>query len=304
MEKDQIAKNNMYVKVDDFCNAAANSTILSSYARLATEIGTFAGKKSQLEGLIQQQQLDIKGITQGKNALWVTLCNLAINAAHKGYIWALDNNNSNLKEIFDVHKSDFFNVSQNVAYVRAKNIRDSITPAINAMSSVELAQSDLDALNDAITAYENTLGTPGTAKAHKTQATQAIEALMHPIDQSLDNMERLIVSHFSGTNSAIVEEFLINRHIDALPTHHSGVHATVTDATNEMELSGAVLSIVDVNGNVLKTSTSDIDGIAEIIKIKNGTYNAVVSLAGYQSQTTRVEIKRGRVVDLEVGLVR
>jgi len=90
----------------------------------------------------------------------------------------------------------------------------------------------------------------------------------------------------------------LNRNIEKLPTHHSGISAHITDAATGKDLEGATLA---VNG---KTSTSDIDGIAEIIKIKPDTYNVTISLTGYAPQTMKITIERGKVTELEVKMAK
>jgi riboflavin synthase alpha subunit len=96
----------------------------------------------------------------------------------------------------------------------------------------------------------------------------------------------------------LVKEYLLNRNIEKLPTHHSGISTHITDSATGKDLEGATLT---VNG---KTTTSDIDGVAEIIKIKPDTYNITVSFAGYASQTMKITIERGKVTELEIKLVK
>jgi predicted ATP-grasp superfamily ATP-dependent carboligase len=107
-----------------------------------------------------------------------------------------------------------------------------------------------------------------------------------------------MISSYSAAHPDMIKEYLLNRNIDKLPTHHSGVSAHITDATTGADLEGATLA---VNG---KTTTSDIDGIAEIVKVKPATYNVTVSLAGYASQTMKITIVRGKVTELEIKLVK
>jgi len=42
----------------------------------------------------------------------------------------------------------------------------------------------------------------------------------------------------------------------------------------------------------------------EIIKVKPGTYNLTVSHTGYAAQTMKVVIERGKVLALEVKMVK
>jgi hypothetical protein len=53
-----------------------------------------------------------------------------------------------------------------------------------------------------------------------------------------------------------------------------------------------------------KTTTSDINGLAEIVKIKTGTYNITVTLTGYATQTLKVEIVRGKIQEMEIKMAK
>lgn len=218
--------------------------------------------------------------------------------AKKGYVWAVDTQNNEMAFLFDITKSTFHHVVESIALAQVKNIRNAINANVGNMSSVNMNSTDEADLDAAIAAYVNTVGTTGAMQSNIATGTQAIEALMHPIDASLDIIEKLTLAQYSDTHVDMVKEFLLNRHIDSLPTHHSGVHVHVTDFATQANLQGAILSI-DGTG---KTSTTDINGIAEIIKVKNGDYNVTISLAGYISQTIQVAILRGKVTALDVAL--
>ena len=91
---------------------------------------------------------------------------------------------------------------------------------------------------------------------------------------------------------------MANRALEKLPTHHSGLSIHLTDAETGADLEGAILA---VNG---KTDTSDIDGMAEIIKVKPGTYNMSITLAGYVTQTTKTVIEKGKLTELEIKMAK
>jgi hypothetical protein len=247
---------------------------------------------------MQQHHADIKGVTTTKNDAFMAMVLLIVSKAQKAYVWAIDTANDNLAEIFDIQKSDFTGIAEANAYAKIKNVRDALSANIASMASVQLVAADVTAVNAAITAYEKTIGTTGAAQSHKTEGTQGIETLMHPIDKSLGIIDNLMISSYSAAHPDMIKEYLLNRTVDKLPTHHSGVSAHITDATTGADLEGATLA---VNG---KTTTSDIDGIAEIVKVKPATYNVTVSLAGYATQTMKITIERGKVTELEIKMTK
>jgi hypothetical protein len=298
MDHHQSEKNGMYKKMLIFFANPINAAIWTSFARLVTEITNFVSLNSSLSNYLQQHQADIKGVTQTKNDAFMAMVNIVVNKAAKAYVWAADTANANLMQIFDVQKSDFVHISEIKAYNQIKNIRDALSANIASMASVQLAAADVTAVNAAVTAYQNTIGTTGAAQTHKTEGTKGIDSVMVPIDKSLTIIDKLMVSSYTATKPDLVKEYLANRALEKLPTHHSGLSIHITDAETGADLEGAILA---VNG---KTDTSDIDGIAEIIKVKPGTYNMSVTLADYATQTTKTIIEKGKVTELEIKMAK
>jgi hypothetical protein len=298
MNHHQIEKNGMYKKMLIFFANPANSAVWATFTRLVTEIANFVSLNTTLNNYMQQHHADIKGVTQTKNDAFMAMVLLIVNKAQKAYVWAIDTANDNLAEIFDIQKSDFQHVSEASAFAKIKNVRDALSANIASMASVQLVAADVTAVNAAITTYQNTIGTTGAAQSHKTEGTQGIETLIHPIDKSLGIIDNLMINSYSAAHPDMIKEYLLNRNIDKLPTHHSGISAHITDATTGADLEGATLA---VNG---KSSTSDIDGMAEIIKVKHATYNVTVSLADYAPQTMKTTIERGKITELEIKLVK
>jgi len=298
MNHRQIEKNGMYKKMLIFFANPINSAVWATFARLVTEIANFVSLNNSLSNYLQQHQADIKGVTQTKNDAFMSMVNSIVNKAAKAYVWAVDSSNANLMQIFDVQKSDFLSISETKAYNQIKNIRDALIDNIASMESVQLTEEDVAIVNDAITAYENTIGTTGAAQTHKTEGTKGIDAVMIPIDKSLALIDKLIVSSYTSSQPDIVKEYLANRALDKLPTHHSGISINITDAETGADLEGAILA---VNG---KTATSDIDGMAEIIKINPGTYNMSVTLADYATQILKTVIEKGKVTELDVKMAK
>jgi len=298
MDHRQSEKNGMYKKMLLFFANPVNAAVWATFARLVTEITNFVALNNSLSTYLQQHQADIKGVTQTKNDAFTAMVNIIVNKAAKAYVWAVDTANANLVQIFDVQKSDFLSISETKAYTQIKNIRDALSANIASMASVQLAAADVTAVNAAITAYQNTIGTTGAAQVHKTEGTKAIDAVMVPIDKSLAIIDKLIVSSYTATKPDMVKEYLANRAIDKLPTRHSGLSIHLTDAETGADLEGAILA---VNG---KTATSDIDGMAEIVKIMPGTYNLSVTLASYAPQTSKTVIEKGKVTELEVQMAK
>ena len=300
MKKTQNAKDNMYKKLLAFFAVTTNASIWAAFARLVSEIGNFKTLNQQLDKYIQAQQNDISGVTQAKNTAFDNLVAATISAAHKAYVWAVDANNSTLQAQFDVQKTDFYAFSQDKGFARCKSIIGDITTNIGSMASVNLLPADTNHLAALVTAYAGLEGTPKVAQGVKTDATDGIDNMMVPIDKSLDLIEKMIVSQYSSTNADMVAQFQIAKAIDNLPTHHNGLHVHVSDSSTDADLEGATVEILTTG----KTATTDINGVAEIIKVKHNTYNVQISMTGYTTQTIKTQINVGKVSSLEVKLVK
>jgi len=288
----------MFKKALIFFSNPLNVAIWNSFNRLSTEIATFVKLNDNLTSQIQQHHTNTKGVTQTKNDAFMKMVTITVSKAQKASVWAMDTNNNTLVELFDVQKTDLTGTSEMAAFNTIKIIRDALNTNIGSMASVQLTAADVTALNDAITAYQKTIGANSVAQAHKTDATRKVGDTIKLANKSLDIIDKLIINSYSTSHPDIVKEYLANRVIEKLPTRHSGVYVEIVDATTGDGLEGAILA---VNG---KTTTSDIEGVAEIIKMKPGTYMATISMDGYTTHTVKVTIERARVMEMTVKMIK
>ena len=298
MNRYQTEKMNMYKKMLIFFASFLNKTVWATFKRLTDEIAKFEKLNTPLSNYVRQHHTDIKGITTSKKNAFTTMIILVVKKAKKAYVWAVDTDNDNLAQTFDVQKSDFLKISEYKAYIIVKNIRDTISANIDSMESVKLTVADVKDLNEAIKAYESNIDTAVTAKSQKTEGSIAMEDLLHPMDKNLDLIDNLMVSSYSNSHPDMVKEYFLNQNIDKLPTRQSGVSAVISDAVTGARLKGAMLTINS------KTAKSDLEGLAEIIKMKPGIYLGKVSHVNYATQDVWLVIERGKITEIRVKMVK
>lgn len=298
MNNQQIAKNNMYKKLLTFFATPANAAIWAGFPRLVTEIANFVSLNNDLDDATQTQAQVTTGITQGKADAFNAMVKMIVEMAFKAYVWAVDNDNDDLIEVFNVQLSDFDRIPESSALDKIKNIRDAINTNIAGMASVNLLPADVTAQDAAIAAYNAVKSAPEVAIGHKETSTDTIVELFAEIDKSIGLISRLIISQYGSTNAGMVSDFKNNKHIDDLPTHHSGIHTHITDEVSGEDIEGAQLAIPKVG----KSAVSDINGIAEIIKIKSGDYHVYITMPGYKPQTFKTKIIRGKISNFDIKL--
>jgi hypothetical protein len=297
MKTRQIEKSDMYNKMLVFFANPLYVAIWTPFKRLSDEIAKFVLLNTQLSKYIQQHHADTSGFTKAKNNAFKTVVKLIVKKSEKAYVWAVDSLNENLIQIFNVNKSDFRG-TETMALAKIKNIRNALHENIASMEAVNLTAADITAIDAAIKNYEGFLSSPASAMAHKTEGTMALDDLLLPIDTSLGLIDNLLNSEYEDSHYDMVKEYWINRNIDKLPTHHSGLSATIKDALTDAPIKDATLSL---NG---KTATSDIEGLAEIIKTKPGTFMAKVTHTNYLPQEIKVVILRGKITEIDVELAK
>lgn len=290
----------MYKKLLTFFAISTNAAVWAAFTRLVTEIANFVSLNADLDQATQTQGYNTKGITAGKSDAFTDMVKMTVDMAYKAYVWAVDNNNDELTEVFNVKLSDFDNTAASTSFDKVKNIRNAINTNIAGMAAVNLLPADVTALDALIAAYDAVKSAPEVAIGHKETSTDTIVELFHDIDESLELISRLIISQYSTTNAGLVSDFKNNKHIDDLPTHHSGIHTHITDALTGEDVEGAVLSIPAAG----KTATSNINGIAEIIKVKSGTYHVFVNKEGYQTQPFKTKIIRGKITSFNIQMAQ
>jgi hypothetical protein len=162
------------------------------------------------------------------------------------------------------------------------------------MEDVQLSAADVTTISSAISNYEKTMGTTGAAQSYKKGGTDGLVDIIHQIDESIDIIDKLLTNEYSESHPDMVNEYWNNRTIDRIATRHSGISVHITDSKTGNDLEGAILQL---NG---KSATSDIYGLAEIIKIKPGTFNATVDYNETIITLEKVVIQRGKITKMEV----
>lgn len=298
MNKNEIAKNKMYKTVIALLDEKINS--FTGYTRFVQEIGTFKGYNHTLDGLIKLQNKSSTGETEAKNNGLEALIEKTVKLSRKALIYAQDINDPVLQKLFNIRTSNL----RSAEVIMLADI-DEICTVLQGIDPAALADhaitpEDLKVFREEIEKVKKNSTSTNTVQNTTETATVGLKACMKNMDASLYKMDDMIESHYEDSQPLLVEEYFKSRGIDSPAVRHSGYHFVFTDVATHQVVEGVQVRIKDQN----KAAVSDIHGDARLIAIKSGTYHVDVTAKGYAPQSLTLTVIRGKVVDLDVALVR
>ena len=277
--------------------------VLKDFADLMVLIREFFTLKAQLDKEIAKQTVDTKGVAIGKLVDLDKLIKLIVKAARKARTWAEEQGNEQLEQLFDVQESDFKIKAHTVVLKKMEPIRDAIFANIKALAGKRVFPETVEAIDLAIAAANASMNAPADANAEKVVATAIIVELVDKLKAILANIDDLLISEYDDTtdaNNAMVKEYIHDQNLVDLPTRHTGVQALIKDEGTKAAVSGVEMSIPALK----KVGISDLEGMAEIIRMKPGTNSLVLKHPDYETVELLVHVESGRVLEIEVVMKR
>ncbi len=297
MSKPLDNKMNMYATVEDYLDA--NNELVKNVSRLDTEKANFSGMRSALVLQVANKTQITTGITADKGSTFSVAGNLIISASLRALVWAKDMNNQELAAIFTVLPSRYANNTYAKKLEQAKAVYAALVDNAAALVAYNITDTDIAAIAAAIKSCESAIIAPAKASKSKQAAATTAKAIAGKMDESLITIDNLIVGSYAETAPQFVSGYMLSRKVGTAGVRHTGISATITDLITGKAIENATLTI----GGLNKTAVSNMAGLAEIIKMKAGSYHISISAEGYVTQLQDITISRGRVVDLAVALV-
>ncbi len=274
-------------------------------------IPTEAGEIVKLEAAIveiqvaeDKQETDTTGITKEVEAAKQIMADTMIIYAKKGLPMARLAGKTEFVKILE-HKPYFiYRASKATALSRARIMKNTLAGNLTVFSNIKPADiADMDAV---ILAYDEVkVDTQDAIGAKKEDGTEAIYAAYVKGNAALKNIYDFFYGEYQKNEPELVKKLADCMVVDKTGVHHTGITALFLDGNPPVGsitnlIQNGVIKIMELN----KQALSDINGVVSIIKIKPGTYHIEFSKAGFISQTLIVKIKRGKIITLEITLVR
>lgn len=288
------SKMSTYNKVEQVLTESRR--VFSSFVLLNQLVTEF---ETSLASIRSNMQVSVaaKGKLQlNKLEKFDTMVKLCVRNSRKAIVWAKKNKMADAIIVYDIVASDFRYGGVN-ALSMANNILDRLRIDLTPLKDYMILDTDLDALEAAISEAQTFSSEPSTKRQRGAEANRTIRDLIKKTDDILDNIENLVVAAFEESNISFVRLFLSARQITDLGSRKTKVLVHIMDKDNK-PIEDAYADILEMEN---EEQYSDQQGDLTIIGIKNGTYTLLVS-KGDLKVSTRFTIQLGEQLKLKVIL--
>lgn len=247
---------------------------------------------------------DTKGITEDSRLKKKEMANICIQFAKKALPLARKANNNELIEKLDQNITYIYRAPKVDALARAKAIKTILVDNSALLSNI--LPADITKLEASIAAYDAAHINPIVARENKKiEGTESILDEVKIADEAEDNIFDFFCGYFMDTRPELITELEDCMGLEKEGIRHTGITAMCMDENPPASaitnlLQGAKINIVELN----RTAISDIMGMCHILRVKTGTYHVEFSKEGFVTKQMILNIKRGRVLELEVKMVR
>jgi hypothetical protein len=250
------------------------------------------------------QSTNTEGVTKNTKQLKKTMAGTIISFARKARPLARNAEKWDLFDQLNYEPSFIYYAPKVDALSRAKNIFNTMKDNSTLFTTVK--PDDYPLMLGTIEAYESGHLAPRKAREYKkAMGTEAYSPSYKKCEIAAENIYDYVSGQYEFTNPSLVEQLKEVLSIDREGVQHTGLEAVCIDknppqgAITQL-LEKVVMTIVELN----KSALSDIDGIATLIKFRNGKYHVTFSKAGFKTVEMILKIERGKVLHLNVEMER
>ncbi|MBI5219552.1 MAG: hypothetical protein HY958_11530 [Bacteroidia bacterium] len=295
MNNTQRAKLDSYDRINEFnVNHAGDVASIPDYA---AEQGKFETDVTAIKKSAAAQEQDTKGNKTASEMAKAVMANAVIKYSLRAAAKARITGNTALAKQLETPYSYIYRAPKTTALQRAKNTRDAINNNLTLFSAV--TSGNITEIDNAITAYETIKDSPTQAKQTKKAAgTDPLHDYFKHADEALDNMYDLVLSYYSDTKPAMVNEMTLARQILNTGIRTTGVtFKTIAEENNEVILNASVTDIS--NGKVY---TANDHGLIHIDKHRSGHFHFTVAAPDRIKVDFSADIKQGMNNEFNVKL--
>lgn len=314
MTREQESRFRMYLSTTGFCDA--NAAITATLPFFATSVTSVKSTSTQIQIIGEQQKIDKKGITEGKNQLKTQLIVVAADNARKLKAYAKFTNNQTLLAEVHYSESNFKKFADSALKDYAQIIYNRAQSNIAALATYGITATTQTAFLTLLTSYNTLLASPRIGVTITSQATKQLLTLFNAGDVALANMDAA-VEIIRLTQPNFYNGYKTVRKIIGTGNGSLSVKGLVTDALTGKPIKG-VSATFALDGDTMlmakahKTSklpiavtkkTADKGGFT-IKSLPAGTYHVTLKKAGYIDQIVTINVNDGEMTGFNADLTK
>ncbi len=296
MNKQQLSKVDMYRAVIALCLKYSNITgIIAAFKIAAGKLGPNVAAIKAAE-LIENQTS--KSVTGSKNELKDLLSSIATDVAAALYALANETGNVNLLAKVNYSPSDIKLMKQEKLLTVATAMHDLAVEYKGDMDNYGISATVIGSIPGIIDNFSTAIPTPRIEQAARKAAGKNIKSLIGETSGLLKSQMDKTALILKKNNPDFYGEYRTARKIVKPGIIHTSIRGSALNGKKPVYK--AFIEIVELG----LTIYSDLEGMFDSGKIKNGIYNVRVGGPGLATQLfSNVEVKFGKAVKLDVGLV-
>lgn len=281
-----------------------NKDVYSKDEPFNNEVISFTGNYAQMIALVPTIDVNGKGITTDKDALKKEIAKEGafICARTKAYAIKVGNNvllnavNHSATTIEDLKDSEILGFTTSLS--------ETITPLLTdtKYKPYSINADMLSTLVDKGTIFNNSIGAASLVNADSGYASKALNTVFKLINENLLQFS-LLITVFAESNPKFVENYFKAVAINNTGIHHTGIEGIIKNKSTGEGVEGVTISLpAKKEGGKAKTAVTDILGTYKLIKLMPGYKKFTISAPGFELQTIIFEIKRGKILELNISL--
>ncbi len=189
MNTKQTNKLTMYLAVEGICDGTPTAwQPIPAFADAYTDLKT---RVNNIQTFAQNQEQDISGIAQDKQAARQTMCNLALPIASAVHAYAVKTKNNTLANSVDFSLSDLTGGRDVQSRDKCQNIYNTANTNLANLANYGVTAAKLTALQTSITGYNALISKPRDARAQGKTVTGNIQTEFDAADADLGIMDDL-----------------------------------------------------------------------------------------------------------------
>ncbi|NVO18328.1 MAG: carboxypeptidase regulatory-like domain-containing protein [Bacteroidetes bacterium] len=305
MNSQLIARLKMYQVMADLLSE--NAEITQTLPGFPDLLLTLQQKIGLLKEDVKNQSGNTNGIAYAKKKDRDELIKSALELSRKITAYASMNGNELLSRNSKISHSTLSRKLDHELAGYCLNLCESALTMLEQLQPYSVTEEEVKAIKQLADEFFYMIPKPKEAKNQLKQSHDSVKRLISETDVVLKKMD-ILLQILRNTNSGFYEKYLAARKIFLHGGKKISMKGIVKDARTQTGLSGVVVEFTHPNGGgngylevILKKKTSSLGGFT-IQSLEAGTYQAVASKAGYESQTLPVFINDGELFHLNFNL--